>query len=43
VYDTVVAPTPIVSFSAPVDGEWQIRAALSTSLVPRKRATFPAT
>ncbi len=32
VYEQVVAATPIVFFSAVVDGAWQTRAALSTLL-----------
>jgi hypothetical protein len=38
----VVAATPSAYFIAPVEGEWQRRAALSTLLVPRNRATFCA-
>ena len=43
VYEHVVAATPMVRFSAPVEGAWQMRAALSMLFVPRKRATFCAT
>jgi hypothetical protein len=39
----VLAATPRACFIAPVEGEWQSRAALSMLLVPRKRATFWAT
>ncbi len=39
----MVAATPMASLSAFVDGAWQMRAALSTLLVPRNRATFWAT
>ena len=42
-YEHVVAATPIVSFSAVVDGAWQTRAALSTLFVPMQRAAFCAT
>ena len=42
-YEIVVAAAPTACFSAPVEGAWQTRAALSTLLVPRKRATFWAT
>jgi hypothetical protein len=42
-YEQVVAATPTVRFNAPVEGAWQIRAALSMLFVPRKRATFCAT
>ena len=38
-----MAATPIAFFSAAVEGAWQTRAALSTLLVPRNRATFWAT
>ena len=38
----VVAPAPTIVFRAAVDGAWQTRAALSTLLEPRNRATFPA-
>ena len=40
VYEHVVAATPIVRFSAVVDGAWQTRAALSTLLVPMTRVIF---
>ncbi len=43
VYEHVVAATPIVFFSAVVDGAWHTRAALSTLFVPRNRVTFCAT
>jgi len=36
----VVAATPSCFRSDPVEGAWQIRAALSTLFVPMKRATF---
>jgi hypothetical protein len=36
-------PSPIAAFIAPVEGEWQRRAALSTLLVPIRRAAFCAT
>ena len=42
-YETVEAATPMDCFIATVEGAWQMRAALSTLLVPRKRATFWAT
>ncbi len=41
-YDTVEADTPSDCFIATVDGEWQMRAELSTLFVPRNRATLPA-
>ncbi len=42
VYEQVVAADPMACFSATVEGEWQIRAALSTELVPRARTAFCA-
>ena len=38
-----MAPTPIVRFSATVEGAWHTRAALSMFGLPRNRVTFCAT